>query len=171
MVHAIKNEKQQINNSGIVDKKSPPILVHHQPDSNIPVYPVMTDLQFPPSPYHLRAGHSPGMQQPSHSPMMQQPSHSPMMLKASHSPMMQHSPVNHNHSPTVQPSSATFLSVASPFSNPPSPMAYSPANMQFTQRGGVCHMYPSPQEAIPNRPPPDYPYYGMTATTYSHDHV
>ena len=152
VVHAIKNEKQQINNTANVDKKSPPILVHHQPD-NIPVYPVMTELQFPPSPYHLRAGHSPGMQQPSHSPMMQ------------------HSPVNHNHSPIVQPSSATFLSVASPFSNPPSPMAYSPANMQFTQRGGACHIYPSPQEAIPNRPPPDYPYYGMTATTYSHDHI
>lgn len=151
MVHGIKSEKQQ--NNVTADKKSP-IFVHHQPD-NVPVYPVMAELQFPPSPYHLTAGHSPMMQQPNHSPMMQ------------------HSPVNHNHSPTVQPPPTTFLSVASPFSNPPSPMAYSPANMQFTQGGVTCHIYPSPQEVMPNRPPPDYPsngYYGMT-TTYSHDQI
>ena len=162
MVHGIKSEKQHNNVSA--DKKTPPIFVHHQPD-NIPVYPVMAELQFPPSPYHLTAGHSPMMQHSSHSPLMQQPSHSPMM---------QHSPVNHNRSPTVQPPSTTFLSVASPFSNPPSPMAYSPANMQFTQGGVACHIYPSPQEAIPNRPPPDYPcngYYGMTAAAYSHDQI
>ena len=172
MVHGIKSEKQQINNN--TDKRSPPILVHHQSD-NIPVYPVMAELQFPPSPYHLAAGHSPMMQQSSHSPMMQQANHSPMMQQSSHSPMMQHSPVNHNRSPTVQPPPGTaFLSVASPFSNPPSPMAYSPANVQFTQGGVACHIYPSPQEAIPNRPPPDYPsisYYGIPATTYSHDQI
>lgn len=160
MVHGIqKSEKQQVNNSANIDKKPPPVIVHHQPE--IPIYPVatvMTELQFPPSPYHLAA------------------THSPMMQQSSHSPMMQHSPaVDHNHSPTVRPPPvASFLSVASPFSNPPSPMAYSPAaNVHFPQGGGTCHIYPSPQEAIPSRPPPDYPgsYYGMTATTYSHDQI
>lgn len=166
VVHGIqKSEKQQFNNNtAAMGKKSPPVLVHHQPD--MPIYPVttvMTDLQYPPSPYHLAA---------SHSPMMQQ---SPMMQKSSHSPMMQHSPADHNCSPGLQPPPhGSFLSVTSPFSNPPSPMAYSPANVQFTQGGGACHIYPSPQEVIPNRPPPDYPgngYYGMTVTTYSHDQI
>ena len=158
MVHGIqKNEKQQLNVAA-VDKKPPPVIVHHQSDN--PMYPVttaMTDLQFPHSPYHLAAGHS------------------PMMQQSSHSPLMQHSPANHNHSPTIQPPPPTsFLSIANSFSNPPSPMAYSPATVQFPQGGVACHIYPSPQEAIPNRPPPDYPgngYYGMVATTYSHDQI
>lgn len=159
VVHGIqKSEKQHLNNASIIDKKSA-VLVHHQPD--IPIYPavatVMTELQFPPSPYHLTAGHS------------------PMMQQSSHSPMMQHSPADHNHSPTVQPQQPTsFLSVASPYSNPPSPMAYSPANVQFTHGGGACHIYPTSQESIPNRPPPDYPsnsYYGMPSAAYSHDQI
>lgn len=168
MVHGIqKSEKQQGIVAPVDKKPPPPVVVHHQPDNVIyPVATVMTDLQFPHSPYHLAAGHS---------PMMQQPSHSPMMQKSSHSPLMQHSPANHNHSPTVQPPPpASFLSVANSFSNPPSPMAYSPATVQFPQGGVASHIYPSPQEAIPNRPPPDYPgngYYGMTATAYSHDQI
>lgn len=172
MVQGIQKGDKQQQFSSAVKKSPPPILVHHHSDGGIPMYPVatvMTELQFPPSPYHLTTNHSPMMQQPSHSPMMQQPSHSPMM---------QHSPVDHqNHSPTVQPSApASFLSVASPYSNPASPMAYSPANVQFSQGGVACHIYPRlPQETIPSRPPPEYPsnsYYGMTvATTYPHDQM
>jgi len=135
-----------------------------------PIAKVMTELQFPLGPYHLTAGHS---------PMMQQSSHSPMIHHYTHSPMMQHYPVDQNHSLALlqpqPPPAASFLSVTSPFSNPSSSMAYSPANVQFPQGDVACQMYPSTQEPILDRLPPEYPiyngYYGMTATAYSHDQM